>query len=232
MLIPSIDLLGGRIVQLIQGEKKAIESNDFDSWIDRFKQFPLIQLIDLDAALGQGNNGPLISEICGRLPCQVGGGLRSARMGADLFTVGARRVIFGSSLIKDGTPDVAFAEGLARELGRERLVFAVDVRAGHIVIKGWREQTGLAPEPVMAVLEPFCSAFLCTNVDTEGLMHGFPLELARRLRAATRSQLIVAGGISSSEEVARLESLGADSVVGMAIYTGAMSCASQHKSRL
>ena len=223
MLIPSIDLMGGKIVQLVQGEKKALEFDNFDEWIERFSQYPLVQLIDLDAAIGTGNNRTLIREFAQRLPCQVGGGIRSVRDAEDMLSTGARRVILGSALVRDGAPDKAFAEEAARVLGSEKLVFAIDSKEGRVAIRGWRELTAITPIKMMTALEAWCGVFLYTHIDTEGLMKGIPLETVRELRNATERQLIVAGGISSSEEVAQLDAIRVDAVVGMAIYTGKMN---------
>jgi phosphoribosylformimino-5-aminoimidazole carboxamide ribotide isomerase len=220
MLIPSIDVMGGKIVQLVQGEKKALEFSDFDYWIKRFSKFPLVQLIDLDAAMNQGSNHELIAMVCKRLPCQVGGGVRSRERAAELLELGARRIILGSSLLKDGRINHTLAEECSTHLGTERMTFAIDSRGGKVAIKGWKEDTGVDPIAMLRALEPYCSAFLYTHIDTEGTMTGFPLEVARRLRQATSKQLIVAGGIRSMDEVDELDAIGADAVVGMAIYTG------------
>jgi phosphoribosylformimino-5-aminoimidazole carboxamide ribotide isomerase len=223
MLIPSIDLMGGKIVQLVQGERKALEFDDFDPWVRRFEKFPIVQLIDLDAALGTGSNRALVAEFARRLPCQVGGGIRSVAIAQEVLAAGARRVIIGSSLIKDGAIDVAFVQQLAPQIGRGRLIFAVDSRGGKVAIAGWREITTLDAPQMMRALDPFCSGFLYTHVDTEGLMQGFPRELVPALRTATTGSLAVAGGIATMDEVHALEQLGADAVVGMAIYTGALA---------
>ena len=223
MLIPSIDLMGGKIVQLVQGEKKALESEDFDYWIDRFSTYPLVQLIDLDAAMGNGSNRELVSMLCQRLPCQAGGGIRSIDRAQELLNAGARRVIFGSALLRDGRPDVAFAGECSSLLGADRLTFAVDSRGGKVAIQGWRQATAISALEMMSALNAFCTAFLYTHVDTEGTMSGFPLQVARDLRQATSRQLIVAGGIRSTEEIEALAEIGVDAVVGMALYTGAIS---------
>lgn len=223
MLIPSIDLMGGKIVQLVQGEKKALEFDDFNYWIARFAKYPLVQLIDLDAAMGSGSNHHLIAAICKRLPCQTGGGIRSLERARELLELGARRVIFGSALLKDGAINTQLAEQCSGALGAERLTFALDSRAGKVAVKGWKEVTEVEPITMMQALEPYCGAFLYTHIDSEGTMAGFPLEVAERLRQATTKQLIVAGGIRSMEEVEALDAVGADAVVGMAIYTGAVS---------
>ncbi|MFZ3262864.1 MAG: 1-(5-phosphoribosyl)-5-[(5-phosphoribosylamino)methylideneamino] imidazole-4-carboxamide isomerase [Terriglobales bacterium] len=220
MLIPSIDLMGGKIVQLVQGERKALEFDDFEEWIARFSSFPLVQLIDLDAAMGKGNNHALVREFAQRLPCQVGGGLRSVESAQEMLSTGAQRVILGSSLIRNGQPDAAFAENAARTVGSENLVFAIDAKRGRVAIRGWRELTEMTPLQMIATLGPWCMAFLYTHIDTEGLMHGIPLEVVRELRDSTKKQLIVAGGITTREEIDKLHAMNVDAVVGMAIYTG------------
>ncbi|HEU5414128.1 MAG TPA: 1-(5-phosphoribosyl)-5-[(5-phosphoribosylamino)methylideneamino] imidazole-4-carboxamide isomerase [Candidatus Angelobacter sp.] len=220
MLIPSIDLMGGKIVQLIQGEKKALEFDDFDYWITRFSSYPLVQLIDLDAALGKGSNLELVKTVCKRLPCQVGGGVRNVERAQALLEAGAKRVILGSALLKEGAVNLAFADDCARTLGAERLTFAIDSRNGKVAIHGWTQATEIDPVQMIRKIEPYCSAFLYTHIDTEGTMAGFPVAVAEGLRAATKKQMIVAGGIKSMEEVNALDAMGVDAVVGMAIYTG------------
>lgn len=222
MLIPSIDLMGGKIVQLVQGEKKALEFADFENWVARFSSFPLVQLIDLDAAMGQGNNAGLIDLFVKQLPCQVGGGIRSLATAQTVLDAGALRVILGSALIKDGTVNVDLAKQFAKEFGPHRLVFAIDSRSGKVAIRGWKEITEITPTEMIQALDPFCSAFLYTHIDTEGLMTGLPLAPVLELRSATTKQLIVAGGISTKEEVEHLHRIGADAVVGMALYTGSL----------
>ena len=226
MLIPSIDLMGGKIVQLVQGERKALEFEDFEEWIDRFSSFPLIQLIDLDAAIGTGHNRDLVREFANRLPCQVGGGVRSIQTAEQMLSSGARRVILGSSLIRDGQPDVVFARELADTVGPEKLVFAIDSKEGRVAIRGWRHLTAITPREMIAALDSWCSAFLYTHIDSEGLMQGIPIDTVSDLRASTSKQLIVAGGIASSEQIDQLDALRIDAVVGMAIYTGRLKLSS------
>jgi phosphoribosylformimino-5-aminoimidazole carboxamide ribotide isomerase len=222
VLIPSIDLMGGKIVQLVQGERKALEFDDFSEWIDRFHKFPIVQVIDLDAAMGTGDNRQAVEQICSELSCQVGGGLRTMDRAREVLGWGAKKVIIGSSLFSSAEINSGFAADLAAELGTERLVFSVDSRGGFVSIKGWKQSTGLRPADVMGKLEQYCSGFLYTHIDTEGLMQGFPFGVLDELRGATKKKLIVAGGITSMEEVQRLAGMGIDAVVGMAIYTGAM----------
>lgn len=231
MLIPSIDLQGGRIVQLVQGEKLKLAFDDFDYWINRFSKYPLVQLIDLDAAMRQGENRALIEMICERLPCQVGGGLKTADDGQRLLDIGAKRVIYGSSLFgpaEAGEPRrhkiirLEFAEGLKAALGEDALCFSVDTKGGRVAVKGWKDSVDLTPEEAVTWLEDCCSAFLYTHVDTEGTMSGFPIDVAAILRACTAKQLIVAGGIKERREVDELDAMGVDTVAGMAVYSGAM----------
>ncbi len=222
MLIPSIDLMGGKIVQLVQGERRALQFEDFDEWINRFSDYALVQLIDLDAAMGTGTNGPLIAQFTRRLPCQVGGGIRSIQAAESVLAGGARRVIIGSTLVRDNQMNKQFATEIAGRLGRDKLVFAVDSKHGRVAVRGWREVTSITAAEMIQALEPWCSAFLYTHIDTEGLMQGIPLEPVRQLRQLTRNQLIVAGGIASIAEVEHLDRLGVDAVVGMAIYSGRM----------
>jgi phosphoribosylformimino-5-aminoimidazole carboxamide ribotide isomerase len=222
VLIPSIDLMGGKIVQLIQGEKKALEFDDFEAWIERFTKYPLVQLIDLDAAIGSGNNRALLRQFTRRLACQVGGGIRSIETAQEVLETGVRRVILGSVLVRNDEMDTSVAKQFADRLGQDRLTFAIDSKGGRIAIKGWRERTAITPSEMIQAQEPYCSAFLYTHIDTEGLLKGIPLEVVRELRSLTTRQFIAAGGISSQIEVDQLDKMGIDAVVGMAIYTGRM----------
>jgi phosphoribosylformimino-5-aminoimidazole carboxamide ribotide isomerase len=222
MLIPSIDLQNGRIVQLVQGEKLALESNDFDAWIDRFRGRSKVQLIDLDAAKGLGSNDALVARICAELPCRVGGGIRSVARAQEVLAAGATHVIISSALFTRGRVDLKFAETLASEIGPDRLIAAVDSREGRVAIHGWRTILEITPVDAVRQLEPFFGEFLYTHVDLEGLMIGTDMAAITAVRNATSSRLTAAGGITTTEEVARLHSLGIDAVVGMAIYTGRM----------
>jgi phosphoribosylformimino-5-aminoimidazole carboxamide ribotide isomerase len=222
MLIPSIDLMGGRIVQLVQGETLKLAFDDFEYWIERFSKYPIVQLIDLDAAMRQGENRALIAMIAKRLPCQVGGGLKTAEDGRALLDAGAKRVIYGSSLFGAEGVNKAFAAGLRKTLGEDALVFSVDTKGGRVAVKGWKDTVALTPEEAVTWLEDDCAAFLYTHVDTEGTMSGFPIEIAAVLRATTARQLIVAGGIKSRAEIEELDSMGVDAVAGMAVYSGVL----------
>ncbi|HEY7498263.1 MAG TPA: HisA/HisF-related TIM barrel protein [Vicinamibacterales bacterium] len=223
MLIPSIDLQDGRIVQLVQGETLAIETHDFDGWIDRFSSFPKVQLIDLDAAKGSGANAELIGSICARLPCRVGGGIRTPERALELIALNATAVILGSSLFKNGAVDVEFAERIAAAITPERFIAAVDSRGGSVVVDGWRTTLPLSAVDAVRMLEPYAGEFLYTHVDKEGLMQGTDMRAIAAVRDATARRLTAAGGITTMDEVEYLDSIGVDAVVGMAIYSGRMS---------
>jgi phosphoribosylformimino-5-aminoimidazole carboxamide ribotide isomerase len=220
MLIPSIDLLGGQIVQLVQGQKLRLAFDDFEYWIEKFSRFPLVQLIDLDAAMRQGDNSTLVAQIAKRLPVQAGGGIATIERARQVLDAGAQRVIIGSALFSaEGAVNTEFAAALAAAVGAERVVAGIDTKNGRIAVKGWKAQVELTPDDAIPQLEAHAAAFLYTHVDGEGMLGGFPIEVAARLRKLTAKQLIVAGGIRSQEEVDALDALGADAVVGMAVYT-------------
>jgi len=227
MLIPSIDLLGGKIVQLVQGEKLKLSFDDFDYWIEKFSKYPLVQLIDLDAAMGSGDNSEFVAQIAQRLPVQVGGGIRTVARAQAVLAAGAKRVILGSSLFTEenglGRVNTRFAADLASAIGTERVVAGIDSRNGKIAIKGWKAQVDLTPDEAIAALEDYAGAFLYTHIDGEGLMQGFPVEIAERLRALTQRQLIVAGGIRAQSEIDALAAIQVDAVAGMAVYTNLLA---------
>ena len=220
MLIPSIDLQNGHVVQLIQGEKLAIEVADPDPWIQKFSRFPRVQLIDLDAARGRGDNIALAESICGRLPCRVGGGIRSVDRARRVIEAGAHAVIVSSSLFRNGAVDVDFASSLAGAIGADRVIAAVDSRGGKVAIHGWKTMLPISAVEAVRALEPFCSEFLYTHVDTEGLMQGTDMQAILAVRHATGRRVVAAGGITTWDEIDRLDAQGVDAVVGMAIYTG------------
>jgi phosphoribosylformimino-5-aminoimidazole carboxamide ribotide isomerase len=220
MLIPSIDLLGGRIVQLVQGEKLRLAFDDFEYWIEKFSKYPLVQLIDLDAAMRQGDNSALVAQIAKRLPVQAGGGIHTIDRARQALDAGARGVIIGSALFSEaGAVNTEFAASLAASIGADRVVAGIDTKNGRIAVKGWKAQVALTPDDAIPLLEPYAAAFLYTHVDGEGMMQGFPIDVAARLRKLTTRRLIVAGGIRNQQEVDALDALGADAVVGMAVYT-------------
>jgi phosphoribosylformimino-5-aminoimidazole carboxamide ribotide isomerase len=220
MLIPSIDLQDGHVVQLVQGERLALQAPDPEPWIQKFSAYPRVQLIDLDAAMGRGDNAALVASICARLPCRVGGGIRSVARARAVLDAGAHAVIAGSALFRDGAVDEAFAASLAEAIGPERVIAAVDSRGGRVVIHGWKTVLPMTAVEAVRALEPYCGEFLYTHVDNEGLMQGTDVEAILAVRRATARRVTAAGGITTWEEIDRLDAQGVDAVVGMAIYTG------------
>lgn len=212
--------MGGRVVQLQQGERLALSSTDVDGWIEKFSAFPIVQLIDLDAAMGKPANDDLVRYVAARLPCQVGGGVRSIDRAQDLLAAGARRVILGSSLYNDRGVNTGRAEAFAEVIDPDTLIGAIDSKGGKVVIHGWKTALSITPEEAARTLEPYVGSFLYTHVDTEGMLTGLNMTAVRSVQAATRRRLIAAGGIKSREEIDLLSAEGIDAVVGMAIYTG------------
>jgi len=220
MLIPSIDLQHGAVVQLVQGERLAVRDEDVFAWVRRFQAFAKVQVIDLDAAKRAGDNLALVRRIASMLSCRVGGGVRSVERARDLLDAGARQVIAGSALFAGGAPDLAFAKTLAGAVGRDRVIAAVDSRGGRIVVDGWKTTLPIATTDAVRALEPFCGEFLYTHVDREGLMAGTDMAAIRAVRDATTNRVTAAGGITTQAEIDELDALGVDAVVGMAIYSG------------
>jgi phosphoribosylformimino-5-aminoimidazole carboxamide ribotide isomerase len=220
VLIPSIDLQGGRIVQLVQGERLALETSDIDEWIERLRGQPTVQLIDLDAAKGTGDNQMLVSKICRSLPCRVGGGLRTIERAQQTLEAGATGVIVGSALFTSTGVDRDFAARLSAAIGAERIIAAVDSRAGHVVIHGWRTHLPVTAIEAVRLLEPYVGEFLYTHVDREGLLLGTDLDAIKAVNDATTRRVTAAGGITTVDEIEYLHARGIDAVVGMALYTG------------
>jgi phosphoribosylformimino-5-aminoimidazole carboxamide ribotide isomerase len=231
MLIPAIDLKGGAVVQLVQGERLAIRDEDVFRWVKRFERFPKVQVIDLDAAMGAGDNLAIVRRIARSLSCRVGGGVRTVERARDLLGAGAQQVIVGSSLFKDGRPDLAFAQTLAEAVGADRVIAAVDSRGGKVVIHGWKTPLPITPVEAVRALEPYCGEFLYTHVDTEGLMGGTNREAILEVRRATERRVTAAGGITTQAEIDDLDAHGVDAVVGMAVYTGRLAVAEPDNPR-
>ena len=225
MILPCIDLMDGKVVQLVQGRQKALEGGSPAEMLRRFAAFPEIQVIDLDAALGRGSNDAIVAYLAARAATRVGGGVRTVERALELLRQGARKVIVGTAAFQAEGPNVAFLETLAARAGRERIIIALDSKGGRIVVKGWQEATALAAEEVVRLLEPYCGGFLCTYVDKEGMLAGTDLEWFRRLRAATAHELTAAGGITTMEEVRALLAMNVHAALGMAIYTGRLDLA-------
>ncbi|MEZ5353406.1 MAG: 1-(5-phosphoribosyl)-5-[(5-phosphoribosylamino)methylideneamino] imidazole-4-carboxamide isomerase [Bryobacteraceae bacterium] len=220
MIIPCIDLMGGKVVQLIQGREKALEGGSPDEMLHRFRAFPEIQVIDLDAALGRGSNDAIVEYIAKRARCRVGGGVRDLARARKLVEQGAHRVIVGTSAFTETGIAGDFLALLAQAIGRERILVALDSKGGRIAVKGWQESVDLTAEQVIRQLEPYCGGVLCTYVDKEGMMQGTDLNWFRRLRDNTRLEITAAGGITTLDEIAELQRLRIHAALGMAIYTG------------
>ena len=225
MIIPCIDLMDGRVVQLVQGREKALEGGSPQEMLERFAAFPEIQVIDLDAALGRGSNDAIVEFLAARAVTRVGGGVRSLERACALVECGARKVIVGTAAFSSTGVNAAFLEALATAIGRDRLLVALDSKDGRIVVKGWRESTALSAEQVLGLLEPYCSGFLCTYVDKEGMLQDTDLASFRRLRASTILEITAAGGITTLDEIRELARLGIHAALGMAIYTGRLNLA-------
>lgn len=223
MIIPCIDLMDGKVVQLRQGKKKVLEGDSPEEMLARFAAFPEIQVIDLDAAMERGDNSAIVEFLVSRCHARVGGGVRTIERAVKLANQGAWRIILGTAAYQETGIDEKFLDALRRAVGRERIVVALDSRQGKIVMKGWLETLRLSAEEVIPQLEPFCSGFLCTNVDREGMLQGTDLEWFRRLRALTTLEITAAGGISSLDEILALHRLGIHAALGMAIYTGRLN---------
>jgi len=218
MIIPCIDLMGGRVVQLVQGREKALEGDSPLEMLERFRPFPEIQVIDLDAAMDKGSNDALVELLASRAAARVGGGVRSPGRARALVEQGAYRVIVGTAAF-----DREKLIKIADAAGPDRLIIALDSKAGKIVTHGWQEATRHTAEEMIPHFEPFCSGFLCTYVDKEGMLQGTDLEWFRRLRAATKHELTAAGGITTIEEIRELANLGIHAALGMAIYTSRLN---------
>jgi len=220
VIVPCIDLMDGKVVQLVQGREKALEGDTPDKMLERFRAFPEIQVIDLDAAIGSGSNDELVRFLAGRARCRVGGGVRSVDRAKALVEQGAKQVIVGTAAFRASGVHTEFLGAVANAIGRERVLIALDSKGGRITIKGWRESINLTAEAVLSQLEPYCGGFLCTYVDKEGMMQGTDLDWFRRLRAATRLEITAAGGITTLDEIRELQRINVHAALGMAIYTG------------
>ncbi|MDQ6662985.1 MAG: 1-(5-phosphoribosyl)-5-[(5-phosphoribosylamino)methylideneamino] imidazole-4-carboxamide isomerase [Acidobacteriota bacterium] len=220
MIIPCIDLMDGKVVQLVQGRDKALEGGAPLEMLRKFAAFPEIQVIDLDAAIGKGANDELVQLLASRAVTRVGGGVRSIERARTLVDQGARKIIVGTAAFDATGPNREFLQALSNAIGKDRLIVALDSKHGKIVVKGWREAMSFSAEDVIRSLEPYCSGFLCTYVDKEGMMQGTDLDWFRRLRQATQLELTAAGGITTIEDIRALQDLNIHAALGMAIYTG------------
>lgn len=212
--------MGGKVVQLVQGREKALEGGTPGEMLERFRAFPEIQVIDLDAALGTGSNDEIVSDIAARSSARVGGGVRSAKRARALLDAGAHRIIVGTAAFGPAGANHLFLEELNAAVPRERVVIALDSKGGQIVIRGWREAIAFSAGELIASLEPYCGGFLCTYVDKEGMMQGTDLDWFRSLRDATSHEITAAGGITTIEDIRSLNAINVHAALGMAIYTG------------
>lgn len=213
MIVPSIDLIGGNAVQLVGGERMEIDAGDPRPIMERFRVVGEVAVIDLDAALGQGSNAGVTEELCRMGPCRVGGGIRDEETAVRWLDAGVSKIILGTA----ATPE------LLRRLPRERVIAALDARDGEVVDQGWTRRTGATIFDRMEKLREHVSGFLVTTVEREGRLGGADLGLAERLvEAAGGARVTLAGGVTTSEEVAALDRIGCDAQVGMALYTNKM----------
>jgi len=219
MIIPCIDLMDGKVVQLVQGRDKALEGDAPLEMLRKFAAFPEIQVIDLDAAMGRGENSALVEMVAAQAKCRVGGGVRTPERAKRLVDLGAYRVIVGTAAFTPAIKDIAAA------VGPERILIALDSKGGKIVVKGWQEATNYTAEEIIGSLEPYCSGFLCTYVDKEGMLQGTDLDWFRRLRAATKHEITAAGGITTLDDVRALLDMNVHAALSMAIYTGRLDLA-------
>jgi len=219
VIFPCIDLMDGKVVQLVQGREKALEADSPEEMLRRFAGFPEIQVIDLDAAMGRGSNDALVEMLASRAVIRVGGGVRTAGRARALLAQGARKVIVGTAAFTA----TGINESILRTLDPATTLIALDSRNGRIVVKGWQESTNFSAEEVLQSLEPYCSGFLCTYVDKEGMLQGTDLDWFRRLRGATSHEITAAGGITTMDDVRALLDMNVHAALGMAIYTGRLS---------
>jgi len=216
VIIPSIDLMDGQAVQLIQGQKKVLDAGDPRPLARRFGRVGEVAVVDLDAALGHGDNTQLIEELCQLAPCRVGGGIRSLEAARRWLDRGARKIVLGTAAIPE----------ILKELPRDRIVAALDAWEGEVVVKGWTERTGRSVQDGLRELQSLVSEFLVTFVEGEGKESGFPQDQIAPLKAAAGDvRLTVAGGITTPDEIAWLDHTGLDAQVGMALYRGHLDLA-------
>jgi phosphoribosylformimino-5-aminoimidazole carboxamide ribotide isomerase len=225
MIIPCIDLMGGVVVQLVQGRAKALEAGDPVSMLNSFAAFPSIQVIDRDAAIGQESNEAILIDLARRARIRAGGGVRTVEKARRLIDCGVEQVVIGTAAFTPGGVDHDFLESLTTAVPKKAISIALDSKEGRIVVKGWRESLTVAAEDVIHQLEPYCGGFLCTYVDKEGMMQGTDLDWFRRLRASTAHEITAAGGITTYEEIRALQQMNVHAALGMALYTGRLELA-------
>jgi phosphoribosylformimino-5-aminoimidazole carboxamide ribonucleotide (ProFAR) isomerase len=218
VIIPCIDLMGRKVVQLVQGRDKALELPDPFAVLEKFNQYPQIQVIDLDGAMGRASQADIVCELCRRKPCRVGGGIRTVERAAQVAEDGAYKIIVGSSAFTSSGINEDFLGALVGEIPREKIMIGVDSLGDRVAIHGWKETLPFTYRDVLPQLEPYCSEFLCTYIDAEGKLQGTDLEWFRKLRGATKLPITAAGGITTDEEIQALEEIGMNAALGMSIY--------------
>jgi phosphoribosylformimino-5-aminoimidazole carboxamide ribotide isomerase len=229
MLIPCIDLQGGQAVQLVHGRRRELAVADVMGLLEKFKQYPWLHIIDLDAAMRVGDNNKLVHALCKRakkkyqMKVRVGGGIRTVKRATELIALRVDQIIVGSAAFRAGHIDKPFLRRLVKQIKPAKIVIALDTIRGRITTHGWRKGLSLQPESVMEQLQPFCGGFLCTDVDREGTMRGVDLTWFRKLRIASSHPIIAAGGIKTRGEITALEKMGMDAAVGMAVYKNRLS---------
>ncbi len=224
MLIPCIDLQSGQAVQLVHGRRRELAVSDVFAQLHKFRHYRWLHIIDLDAAMNKSHNNSLVAAVCTRarrkykMNVRVGGGIRTVARAKQLAKLGATQIIIGSAAFERGKLNFRFLRALNRAIAREKIVIAIDTYKGKITTHGWRKSVALHPHEIMQSLEPYCAAFLCTDVDREGTLSGANLNYFARLRAATTHPIIAAGGIKTRREISTLGKLKMDAAVGMALY--------------
>ena len=217
IVVPCIDIQDGKVVQLVQGREKVLEGPDPLEMLERFAGFPEIQIIDLDAAMGVGDNGAIIEMLTSRARCRVGGGVRTPQRARQLVDLGAHRVIVGTAAFASVFDDIV------AEIGNEKIIVALDSKAGTVVVDGWATSLAVSAEEAITTFAEKCNGFLCTYVDKEGMMQGTDLEWFASLRRLTTLPITAAGGITTIDDVTALLEMNIDAAIGMAVYTGRLS---------
>ncbi|MCL2801549.1 MAG: phosphoribosyl-ATP diphosphatase [Treponema sp.] len=228
MVIASIDIQNGKVVQLKQGEELVLQRDNAQELAREFDRYGEVAVIDLDAAMGKGTNLDIIKPLLRIAECRVGGGIRTPAQAKELVSLGARKIIVGSSAFRqDGkfAVNIPFLKEMSKTIGRERLIAAVDARNGEIVVDGWKTPTGLDYIKAAKEVEPFAGELLFTCVEREGTMTGADLAPAQKLREAVSCQITAAGGVSTLNDIEEISALGCDVQLGMALYQGKIKLA-------
>jgi phosphoribosyl-AMP cyclohydrolase / phosphoribosyl-ATP pyrophosphohydrolase len=237
MVIASIDIQNGKVVQLKQGKELVLQRENSLELAAEFDRYGEVAVIDLDAAMGKGSNIEMIKPLLRKAECRVGGGIRTPQQAQELVSLGARKIIIGSSAFRN--PDkkgagiaggefavnAPFLEAMSKKIGRERLIVAVDAREGEVVVDGWKTLTGINIVEAARQVESFAGELLFTCVEREGTMTGIDFAPARRLRELVSCKVTVAGGVSTLAEIEEIAAIGCDVQLGMALYTGKINLA-------